>query len=115
MNEFVSTLTILFDSLSLKLPRGKTIEVKPFFGGAAAYVDGHIFMSLTKVGPALKLPEGDREQLFRSRQARKLRYFPKAPIKKQYALFRKSFLDDRDSAQSWTERSTAFVMHDARR
>jgi len=112
--EYVDKLSTLLDRVKPKLPRGhslgrKPIEVKHFFGGAAAYVDGCIFMSLTKVGLALKLPEEDREQLFQSKQAKKLRYFPKAPVKKQYALFPKGFSDDR-TAKTWIEKSEAFVL-----
>ncbi len=107
--EYVENLSALIAQVRPKLPRGKALEVKHFFGGAAAYVDGSIFMSLTKVGLGLKLPEEDREQLFQSKQAKKLRYFPKAPIKKQYALFPKGFSDDR-TAKTWIETSAAFAL-----
>ena len=40
------------------------ISCKHVLSGAAAYVDGDIFMALTPVGLALKLPEGDRSALF---------------------------------------------------
>ena len=86
------------------------IEVKHFFGGAAAYVDGHIFMSLTKVGLALKLPEADQNRLFRSKQAKNLRYFPKALVKKQFTLFPSNFLNDCDSAKTWIKKSVAFAL-----
>lgn len=115
--EYVEKLTALLDTAKPKLPRGHSlgkepIEVKHFFGGAAGYVDGHIFMSLTKAGLAIKLPEDAREQLFRSKQAKKLRHFPKAPIKKQYALFPRKFLDDDASVKRWIERSVTFVLSD---
>ncbi len=108
--EYVEKLTLLMSQVKPKLLRGKSIEIRHFFGGAAAYVGGHIFMSLTKVGPALKLPEADRERLFRSRRAKKLRYFAKAPVKKQYALFPIGFPDDCDFAKTWIEKSVVFVL-----
>lgn len=69
------------------------IECKHFFGGAAAYADGRIFMSLTKVGLALKLPEGSRADLMRG-GATPLRYFPKGPIKKDYVAVPKTLTED---------------------
>ena len=109
-HDYRDQLTALIARVDPALPSGSAVEVKHFFGGAAAYVNGCIFMSLTKVGPALKLPEADRERLFRSKRAKKLRYFPKAPIKKQYALFPRSFLEDCDAAKTWIEKSVAFAL-----
>ncbi len=62
-------------------------ECKHFFSGAALYVDGRICLSLTPLGLALKLPEKIRTDLFENKTAIPLRYFPKGPIKKDYALF----------------------------
>jgi TfoX/Sxy family transcriptional regulator of competence genes len=61
------------------------IQCKHFFGGAAAYADGRIFMTLTTVGLALKLPEESRMALM-DRGATPLRYFPKGPIKRDYVV-----------------------------
>jgi len=68
------------------LPTTVEVVVKHFFAGAAGYVDGKIFVSLTPVGLALKLPEDERRRLFAG-GAIPLRYFPNAPIKKDYVLF----------------------------
>lgn len=113
--EYRDQLMALIARVDPVLPPRSAVEVKHFFGGAAAYIDGHIFMSLTKVGLALKLPEEDRERLFRTRQAKKLRYFPKAPVKKQYALFSRVLLDDGNSAKTWIEKSVGYVMTSADR
>lgn len=69
------------------VPSEEAVEIsyRHFFSGAAAYVDGHIFMTLTTVGLALKLPEDDRRTLF-DQGATPLQYFAKAPVKKDYAL-----------------------------
>ncbi len=72
-----------------------SVLCKHFFSGAAAYVDGHIFMTLTTVGLALKLPEDDRNGLF-DQGAKPLKYFPKAPVKKDYALLPPELIDDSD-------------------
>lgn len=63
------------------------IECRHFFSGAAAYRNGSIVASLTPVGLAFKVPEEVRETLIQGGQATELRYFPKAPIKREYALF----------------------------
>jgi hypothetical protein len=55
-----------------------TIECKHFFSGAAAYANKRIFMTLTTVGLALKLPRDSRELLI-SNGARPLRYFFERP------------------------------------
>ncbi|MHA1523389.1 MAG: TfoX/Sxy family protein [Alphaproteobacteria bacterium] len=61
------------------------IACKHFFSGAAAYVSGQIFMSLSPVGLALKLPQ-DQCQALLDRGATPLRYFPKSPIKRGYVV-----------------------------
>ena len=76
-------------SLLERLSPGGAVECKHFFGGAAAYSGGRIFMSLTKVGLALKLPAETRNRLFQD-GATPLRYFPKAPVKKEYAVLREA-------------------------
>ncbi len=92
------------------LPREETdgIRCKHFFGGAAAYIDGHIFMTLTTVGLALKIPQNDRATLF-EQGAKPLRYFPKAPVKKDYAVLPSQLVNDQDVLSGWISRSIEFV------
>ena len=61
------------------------MECKHFFSGAAAYVEGRIFASLTSSSFALKLPEQARNELM-TRAGAPLRYFPGAPVKKDYVV-----------------------------
>lgn len=84
------------------------ISCKHFFSGAAAYVDGHIFMTLTTVGLALKLPEDDHNTLF-DRGAKPLQYFPDAPVKKDYVLLPIQLIDDHRVLNEWISRSMEFV------
>ena len=70
------------------------VECKHFFGGAAAYTGGKIFMSLTRVGLALKLPAETRNHLVRD-GATALRYFPKSPIKKDYVVLPEGLARDK--------------------
>jgi len=84
------------------------ISCRHFFSGAAAYVDGHIFMTLTTVGLALKLPEDDRRMLF-GKGAKPLRYFAKAPVKKDYALLTPQLIADGGVLSDWISRSIEYV------
>ncbi len=92
------------------VPCGEAVDVscKHFFSGAAAYVDGQIFMTLTTVGLALKLPEDDRNTL-RDQGAKPLRYFPRAPVKKDYVLLPIQVIDDDCALNDWISRSIEFV------
>jgi TfoX/Sxy family transcriptional regulator of competence genes len=108
-NDYVQKLTALIARVKPKTPRGKAIEIKPFFGGAAGYLDGHIFISLTRVGLALKLSDDDRQRLFKSGDAKAMRYFPKAPIKKQYALMSEAYLTGPKRFKPWIEKSMGYV------
>ncbi len=83
------------------------IECKHFFSGAAAYVDGRIFMSLTPAGLALKLSASDRATLL-DRGATSLRYFPKAPIKKDYVVVPESIRGDDAALAPWINASVEF-------
>ena len=84
------------------------ITCKHFFSGAAAYVNGRIFMTLTPVGLALKLPEDDRNEFF-DQGGKPLRYFPKAPVKKDYAVLPSRLLDHNKVLSDWISRSVEFV------
>jgi len=75
------------------------INYRHFFSGAAAYICGHIFMSLSPVGLALKLSDKDITELFQ-RGAMPLRYFPKAPIKKGYAVLPDIILNNKTELQN---------------
>ena len=80
---------------------------KHFFSGAAAYVNGRIFMTLTGGGLALKLSEDDLNTLF-DQGAKPLQHFPRAPIKKDYALLPMQFFDE-DILNHWISRSLEFA------
>lgn len=85
---------------------GADIACKHFFSGAAAYLDGRIFMTLTPAGLALKLPPDDRDGLV-DQGGKPLRYFPRAPVKKHYVVLPPG-LDD-EALEGWISRSIAFV------
>ena len=84
------------------------IECKHFFGGAAAYVNDRILMSLTNVGLALKLPERDRNSLM-NEGAKPLKHFPKAPAKKVYVVLPSGQVERERPLAVWITRSITYV------
>lgn len=105
---YLRDLTALLAQAPDASGRGSAVACKHFFAGAAAYADGRIFLSLTPVGLALKLPEDARATL--SRQgAKPLRYFPKGPIKEDYVVVPMRLARDVAALAPWIARSIAFV------
>lgn len=106
--EYLDRLQSLLAPILRGRPSDARVEIKHFFSGAAGYADGKICITLTPVGLAMKLPEDDRARLM-ARGAKPLRYFPGAPIKKQYVLFPDGVLDDGENLARWARTSIAYV------
>jgi len=104
---YLSDLKSIVDTACAREGAPGKFLCKHFFSGAAAYVDGHIFMTLTTVGLALKLSENDRNLLF-EQGAKPLKYFPNAPVKKSYVLLPFQFIDDLPVLNGWVSRSIEF-------
>jgi TfoX/Sxy family transcriptional regulator of competence genes len=105
---YLSELQSIVEQVALNHALKIRIQCKHFFGGAAAYVDGRIFMTFTPAGLALKLPEAARNELFRQ-GATSLRYFPKAPVKKNYAVLPSHVVHDTGNLASWVLQSVESV------
>ncbi len=101
-------LRSLLERLAANLNRNDAIECKHFFGGAAAYANGRIFMTLTTRGIALKLPKDSREFLI-GNGAGPLRYFPRGPIKKDYVVIPNTLADDEEALAPWIRESIRFA------
>ncbi|MPZ33005.1 MAG: hypothetical protein GEV13_18775 [Rhodospirillales bacterium] len=102
----VADLQSLISRMAPKMGDGVRLECKRFFSGAAAYADGRIFMTLTPAGLALKLPEHGRATLMAA-GGRPLRYFPNAPVKKEYVLCPSELGDE--ALAHWIALSVTFV------
>lgn len=107
--EYVDKLRALLAPTIAALPAAVGVEIKHFFSGAAAYADGRICITLSGVGLAMKLPDDARARL-REEGAKSLRYFPKAPIKKQYVILPTAVRDDADSLRFWARHSIDHVL-----
>lgn len=75
------------------------LDCRHFFSGAAAYRENSIVVSLTPVGLAFKVKAEVREDLLTSGRASALRYFPNAPIKRDYVLFPTSSVDAHEAVR----------------
>ena len=82
------------------------VACRHFFSGAAAFVNGHMFMSLSPAGLALKLPQDLRAMLF-AQGATPLRSFPKAPIKRGYAVLPDHMIADRSGLDRLMQQAIA--------
>jgi len=109
-HEYLDQLSALLKSATSGQFKDVKLECKRFFSGAAIYADGRICMSLTTVGFALKLPEESRNALVKERGAKPLRYFPKAPIKKDYVILPKAMLKDMKMLRRWVKVSIEYAL-----
>lgn len=107
VDSYLRELRSLLDEMGAGLESSTEIECKHFFSGAAAYADGRVFMSLTPVGLGLKLPEPELAALM-GRGGTPLRYFPKAPVKKGYAVVPDSIRGDEEQLGRLVEASIEY-------
>lgn len=105
----LETLQRFMDPVAKRLPKGVRLTCKHFFSGAAAYANGRICISLTPAGLAMKLPEESRARL-RQDGGKALRYFPKAPIKKDYVVLPPAIRDDARKRNFWARKSIAYAL-----
>jgi len=105
--EYLDKLSQFIASIQLK--NDVKLECKHFFSGATLYVNGKICISLTPVGLALKLPEEIRNELLTSKIAVPLKYFPKAPIKKDYVLFKNGIDAEIKELHQYVRQSIEYV------
>ena len=106
---YLELLSEQIATLDLPDTDGVLLESRHFFSGAALYANGRICASLTPAGFGLKLPAEVRDGLIGNGEGRELRYFPKAPIKKQYVVLSESLVDDPKALRSLLEQCIAYV------
>ncbi len=105
---YLAELRLIIRSLHFSAKEKNPIICKHFFSGAAAYLGDQIFMSVSPVGLALKLSQSDCDALF-ANGAIPLRYFPKAPVKKGYAVLPVGIVEDKEILEKWIIKSIAFI------
>jgi TfoX/Sxy family transcriptional regulator of competence genes len=107
--EYRDRLEVLLAPTIAALPAGVTVEIKHFFSGAAAFANDRICISLIGVGLAMKLPQDGRARLMAD-GAKPLRYFPKAPLKKQYVVLPEAVENDPERLGFWARQSIDYVL-----
>ena len=107
---YVEKLTDLMQQAASERHRDVRLEIKHFFSGAAVYADSAICITLTPTGLALKLPEQHRTTLLQKHGATPLRYFPKAPLKKEYVVLPAAIMDDRMTLRRWVAESIGYAV-----
>ena len=106
---FLAALSEKITALDLPTADEVLLESKHFFNGAALYANGRICASLTPAGFGLKLPAKVRDRLIKEGEGCELRYFEKAPIKKEYVALSESVADDPQALRSLLELSIGYV------
>ena len=107
---YAGRITALLDQVRPELAAAHRIELKNVFGAAGGYVDGRIFISCGQFGIALRLPPSILEELFQEQGARRLRFFPKGHIKKEYAVIPGRILKDASEMGRLLDESVRFVL-----
>jgi TfoX/Sxy family transcriptional regulator of competence genes len=108
--EYLDRLIDFMAKISPDISTPGSLEIKHFFSGAAVFADGRICISLSPAGMALKLPKALREELQEKGGTKNLRYFPNAPIKKDYVVLSQRLLDDRDRVCFLVNKSIEYVL-----
>ena len=107
---YYERLSALMAGIAPNLSTKANLEVKHFFSGAAVYAEKRICISLTPAGFGLKLPGYLRDELMEEEGAQALRYFPNAPIKKDYVILPEMMVEDRRLLCFWVEKSINYVL-----
>ena len=107
-SRYFDKLTGLLTWVHPKLDAAQAVEFKNCFGAVAGYVNGHIFISCGKFGVALRLPPETLMMVFREKDVKHLKYFPKGHIKKEYAVLPKRILENKKQFQKLIDQSIAF-------
>ena len=89
---------------------GATLESKHFFSGAALYVNGKIFASLSPAGFAVKFPEDTRISLIEDGKGTEFRLFAKGPVKREYIALSDSVIADDGLIRELIALSAGYVL-----
>jgi len=108
-NKYLNEITTLLKQASPKLSTTHRLEFKNVFGAVGGYVNGKIFISCGTFGVALKLPVETLDELFKEKDVKHLKYFPKGHIKKEYAVLPRRILKNEHQFEKLIDKSIQFV------
>ena len=107
MSGYKEQLQNILDISYSQLGSRQTLTFKNCFGAVSGYLDEKIFCSCGAFGFALKLPEGDREEIFKA-GGKPLRYFAKGHIKKEYAVIPPPLSADKNLMRALIKKSIKY-------
>ena len=108
-NLYLEKITTLLKSTQPKLFTLYKIEFKNVFGAVGGYVKGKIFISCGKFGIALKLPREVLDNIFKEKNIKHLKYFPKGHVKKDYVVLPNRILNNKKNFGKLLDQSIKFV------
>ncbi|MCH7484270.1 MAG: hypothetical protein IIA90_03865 [Chloroflexi bacterium] len=109
-NEYLDEITTLLKQVRPELATTHRLEFKNVFGAVGGYVNGYIFISHGKFGVALKLPKEVLDELFKGKDIKHLRYFPRGHLKKEYAILSKEVLENKRQLGKLVDESIKYVL-----
>ena len=109
-NEYFEKLTKLLERAHPGLTATHRLEFKNVFGAVGGYVNGRIFISCGRFGVALKLPPKILEVLFREKDVKHFRYFPKGRIKREYAILPKRITENKHKFKKLVDKSIKYAL-----
>ncbi len=88
---------------------GEPAERRQMFGFPAAFVNGHLFMSLFEDDFVLRLPDDARAKMMKIKGARPFEPMPGRPMK-EYVVAPASVVKDEKTLRKWIGESLAYAM-----
>ncbi len=108
MSGYKEQLLNILEQSYPQLASQHTLTFKNSFGAVAGYVEERIFCSCGNFGFALKLPEADREKIFKS-GGKPLKYFAKGHIKKEYVVLPQALIADKKAMRALIKKSIKYT------
>lgn len=109
-NKYKNEITKILKQTHPKFSITYKLEFKNVFGAVGGYVNGRIFASGGKFGVAFRLSSDRLNALFREKKAKRLRYFPKGHVKKEYAVLPKRILKNKRQLKKLVVESIQYVL-----
>ena len=108
MSKWRKSSPALVERFAALVPDDRRVERRQMFGYPAAFLGGHLFMSLFEESLLLRLGERDRAELLGMRGARTFEPMPGRPMR-EYVLVPPDVVADDEAMGEWVERAVGFV------
>ena len=89
------------------VPERPDVRVRPMFGNVSAFVNGNMFMGLFGSDLFVRLPDADRDSLFKAGGA-PFEPMPGRPMR-EYVVLPSKWREQRKRVQEWVDRSLAWA------